>query len=163
MIPRSQNLPLVLGVALATVLLLVACGGEDDLAAASAEVAQIEQEVAEARTAVEEAEAEAATANEVVVAARATLEAAEARLAGAREQVAKQANDAVVFHAVQRRLLDDSDLEGVAISARVQKRIVTLDGSVPNETLKKRAEEVAAGTTGVETVINQITVEVAAE
>ncbi len=136
--------------------------GDDGLEAVSAHLAEIESEVEQARMDVERSDAQASQAGDALERARASLEEAEQRLADARERVAKAANDAVVFRAVQRRLLDEEDLEGVAISARVQRRTVTLEGSVPNETLKKRAQEVASGATGVETVINQITVDVAA-
>lgn len=158
--PRTRTSLLV---ALATAFLLSACGGDDGLEAASEELSEIQEEVAEARAAVEERKAKADEAEEALEAARETLARAEAKLAEARADVAKAANDAVLFRTVQQRLLDDSRLEGVAISARVQKRVVTLEGSVPSEELKRRAEKVAADTTGVATVVNQITVQVAAK
>ncbi len=136
--------------------------GDDGLEAVSAQLAEIESEVERARTEVERSDAQASQAGDALEQAREALEEAEQRLADARQRVAKAASDAAVFRAVQQRLLDEADLKGVAISARVQRRTVTLEGSVPNETLKKRAQEVASGATGVETVINQITVDVAA-
>ena len=139
----------------------VGCG-DDGLEAVSAQLAEIESEVEQARMEVERSDTEASKAGDALERAREALEEAEQRFADARKRVAKAASDAVVFRAVQQRLLDEADLEGVAISARVQRRTVTLEGSVPNELLKKRAQEVALDATGVETVINQITVDVAA-
>ncbi len=136
--------------------------GDDGLEAVSAQLAEIESEVEQARVEVERSDAEASKAGNALERAREALEEAEQRFADASKRVAKAASDAVVFRAVQQRLLDDGDLEGVAISARVQRRTVTLEGSVPNEALKKRAQGVASGATGVETVINQITIDVAA-
>lgn len=153
------------GLASSLLMLAVLAGsgcGDDGLEAVSAQLAEIENEVDQARIEVERRDAEASQAGDALERARETLEEAEQRFADARKRVAKAASDAVVFRAVQQRLLDDGDLEGVAISARVQRRTVTLEGSVPNELLKKRAQEVASGATGVETVINQITVDVAA-
>jgi osmotically-inducible protein OsmY len=141
----------------AAAALLAACGG-GGLEEASEEQKAMQSKVAEARTRVEARQQEAEQAHRALEQARKDLEAAEQRLAAARAEVAKEANDAVLFRSVQQRLLDAGELEGVAISARVQKRVVTLEGSVPSETLKMRAEEIAANTTGVETVINQIAV-----
>jgi len=140
------------------VALLAACGGDDGLEAASQELAQMEQKVQAAQAQVEAREAEARSAEDALKDARDVLAKAEKQLAEARARVAKQANDAVLFRNVQQRLLDDGKLRGVAVSARVQKRVVTLEGTVPSEELKTRAEQVAAQTTGVETVVNQIAV-----
>ncbi len=148
---------------LLTLAALVGAGcGDDGLEAVSVQLGEIESEVEQARVNVEQADAQASQAGDALERAREALGEAEQRLADARERVAKVASDAVVFRAVQQRLLDEGDLAGVAISARVQRRTVTLEGNVPNETLKKRAQEVASGATGVETVINQISVDVAA-
>jgi len=157
----SYRSPWLLVVACA--LLVAACGGDGGLEAASEQLAQMEQKVEAARTRVEAREAEARSAEQALKEARDTLAQVEKQLADARARVAKQANDAVLFRSVQQRLLDDAKLRGVAISARVQKRVVTLEGSVPSEELKTRAEQVAAQTTGVETVVNQIAVRAPAE
>jgi osmotically-inducible protein OsmY len=158
---RTRRAGLVLSLLMLAVLAGSGCG-DDGLEAVSAQLTEIESEVDQARIEVERRDAEASQAGDALERAREALEEAEQRFADASERVAKAASDAVVFRAVQQRLLDDGDLEGVAISARVQRRTVTLEGSVPSEALKLRAQEVASGATGVETVINQITIDVAA-
>ncbi|MGH0030155.1 MAG: BON domain-containing protein [Myxococcota bacterium] len=154
--PRSRLVPALC--ALLASLLLAACGGEDSLEAAREQLAQIKQEVADAEEEVRMREENAAKANEALETARKTLAEARRRLAEADTAVAQAAKDPVLFRAVQQRLLDAPELEGLAVSARVQNRVVTLEGSVPDEAEKARAEEIAAGTTGVETVVNQIRV-----
>lgn len=140
---------------------LVACG-DSDLEAATAEVAAIEARVEQARAEVERADATASEADEAQERARATLEQAEQQLADARQRVDLQTGDATLFRNVQQQLLDEDDLEGVAVTARVKRRVVTLEGNVPNERLKQLAEQIASSTTGVASVVNQITIDVAA-
>ena len=152
--PRSLCRALVLSAAL---LLFAACG-DGGLEEATEQFEEMQARVAEARSRVEAHEAEAKRAEAALARSREELAAAEKRLAEARAAVAKEANDAVLFRTVQQRLLDDDDLEGSAVSARVQKRVVTLEGSVPSERMKERAEKIATETAGVETVINQISV-----
>lgn len=142
--------------------LLAACGG-DDLEAASEELREMEQRVEQARARVGSREADARAADDALREAREALDRAEEKLRSARERVAKQVDDAKLFRAVQKRLLDDARLRDVAISARVQQQVVTLEGEVATPQQKQRAEEIAARTTGVETVINQIEVRAAEE
>ncbi len=141
--------------------LLLACGG-DGLEAASQELEAIQAEVEQARAELRTREGEAQAATASLERAQANLERAEKRLVAARDRVEEATNDTVLFRAVQQRLLDESDLDGVAITARVERRTATLDGSVPHEKLKKLAEEIAQQTRGIETVVNRITVDVAA-
>ena len=76
--------------------------------------------------------------------------------------VNRSATDAVIFRAVQKRLLEDDDLSEVAIAARVSKGVVTLSGSVPNAKLRDRALEIARTTPGVGGVESVIEVPVSA-
>lgn len=140
---------------------LGACA-EDGLEAASQKLEAVQADVDRARAEMEAKDAVAAEAGEALERAREELERAEQRLADARERVEDETNDTALFRAVQRRLLDESDLDGVAITARVERRTATLDGTVPSPELKKLAEEIAKQTRGIETVVNRISVDVAA-
>ena len=59
---------------------------------------------------------------------------------------------------VQQELLEDDDLEDVAISARVEQGTVTLSGVVPSAELGARAVELAESVPGVVAVQSRIQV-----
>jgi osmotically-inducible protein OsmY len=94
--------------------------------------------------------------------ARAALREAESEFAQREAVVSRSATDAVLFRAVQKRLLEDEDLSEVAIAAGVSKGVVTLSGSVPNAKLRDQAVEIARATPGVGRVESRIEVPVSA-
>ena len=155
----------LLPLALAFTLGLAACGGGggDALEKASAKVERILQDVDAARGKVERREEELTKAREALEEARQELAEIETELAEARQNVEHAVSDNDLFRAVQSALLEDDELESHAISARVTQRVVTLEGSVPTEELKGRAEKIAAEALGVATVVNQIRIEAPAE
>ena len=57
--------------------------------------------------------------------------------------------DAALFRSVQRRLLDDEELEDLAVAAEAAKGVITLRGTVPDQETRARAEEIARATPGV--------------
>ncbi|MFI5216583.1 MAG: BON domain-containing protein [Candidatus Limnocylindria bacterium] len=59
---------------------------------------------------------------------------------------------------IQKQLLDDDDLEEVAISARVEHGVVTLSGVVPEAELRERAVKLAESVPGVVSVQDRIQV-----
>ena len=153
-------------VALGTVLIALACGGSDpeaDLEQASQALEEARAQVAEGQEAVQELEGEVQEAQKRLTEARAALREAEGELARRESAVDVSATDGVLFRSVQKRLLEDDDLSGVAIAARVSKGVVTLSGSVPNAKLGERALEIARATPGVGSVESRIEVQVAAE
>lgn len=148
----------------ATVLLplaLLAGCGDDGLEKAREELARIETRVERAREAFEQRRREVDRAESALQQARRDLEKAEQQLAEARADIAERADDALLFREVQGRLLEHEDLEEVAISARVDDRVVTLEGSVPSESEKRLAGEIAREVAGVESVVNRIEIDVA--
>jgi len=148
--------------AFTAILLLAACGGpdpEEQLSAASQRVAEAEAGVEEAKQRVESEEEDLERAREELADAVKALEESEDRLTAAKRQLAEIADDTYLFRAVQTALLAEPELEGHAIAARVQDRVVTLEGSVPTIALRKKAGAVATGTLGVERVENAVTVE----
>lgn len=141
--------------------LALACGSDDTaekLAEANERVRRVEREVEAARRSVEREGTEVEAAQQELAHAWEKLAAAKERLAEAREEVAGVADDAYVFRSVQSALLEDPELESLAISARVRNGVVTLDGRVSAKAQRERAEEIAAGTAGVVKVENRITV-----
>ena len=159
---RSTWICAVVGMA----LVALACGGSDpeaDLEQASLAVDNARAHVAEERESVRGLETEVAKMQKQLAEARAALLEAENELEQRESAVNRSATDAVVFRAVQKRLLDDDDLENVAIAARVSKGVVTLSGSVPNAKLRDRALEIARATPGVGSVESEIEVQVAAD
>lgn len=162
--PTSSSLRFALrAVPISVALLgLVACAGGDDqpdLQEASAEVERVERDVEAARDRVAQRQEAVQEANVALEEAQRELAEIEAELSNARESVENAISDADLFRGVQSALLEDPSFQDLAISARVAQRVVTLEGLVPNETLKQTAEEIAAGTLGVATVVNQIRVE----
>lgn len=155
---RPARLALVLGLALALAG-LAGCGGDDSAERLEKATRALEKAMAQ----VEDAEAKAEARRQEVEEARKKLAKAEEDLSEARQRLEKaraeveaDATDTLVFRSVQRRLLDDPELEGVAIVAQVQGGVVTLSGDVPDEGLRKRAVEIARATPGVARVQDRI-------
>jgi len=152
-------------VGLAVVLVALACGDSDpelDLEQASQALAEARVQVEKARETVQARESEAQEAQAQLAEARSVLREAESEFAKREAVVNRSATDAVLFRAVQKRLLEDDDLSKVAIAARVSKGVVTLSGGVPNAKLRDRAIEVARETPGVVSVESLIEVPVSA-
>jgi osmotically-inducible protein OsmY len=152
-------------VGLAAALVALACGGSEpevDLEEASQAVEEARAQVEKARETVQARESEVKKAQERLAEARSALREAESEFAQRETVVNRSATDAVLFRAVQKRLLEDDDLSEVAIAARVSKGVVTLSGSVPNAKLRDQAVEVARTTPGVTTVESRIEVPVSA-
>jgi len=153
----ARALALGLGVAL-----IGAAGCGDD---ATQRWEEAKEELSEAREAVREANAEVEARREALQEAEAVLakareqeREARERLDEARHQVSEEATDAVLFRAVQERLLEDEKLEDVAISAQVSDGVVTLRGEVSDPKLRDRALEIARGVPGVVEVQSDIRV-----
>ena len=151
---------------LAAALVALACGGSDpevDLEQASQAVAETRAQVEKARETVQTREGEVKEAQGRLAEARSALREVESEFAQREAVVNRSATDAVLFRAVQKRLLEDEDLSEVAIAARVSKGVVTLSGSVPDAKLRDRALEIARTTPGAGNVESRIEVQVAAE
>ena len=148
--------------ALSSLLFAVSgCGGdsqEQELEDATAAVVAKQEAVQEAREEVEARQQVVAEARKDLEAAESELRIREQALRDAQSQVGFKATDSTLFRSVQRRLLDDPELDDLAVSVRVVKGVVTLQGAVPDEAARARAEEVAKETPGVVNVDNQVQV-----
>jgi len=161
--PRAAARPSVfLLLVLAGILALSGCGGDS----AEEELARAREALKSARSEVSAAEQEVAQEEERVAEAREELQEAETDLREARERLRKarakvdeHTTDALLFRAVQTRLLDDEELDGLAIQAEVSDGVVTLRGDVPAERYSERAVEVASGVPGVDRVEDRLRVE----
>jgi osmotically-inducible protein OsmY len=148
--------------ALSTLLFATAgCGGDSQEKELKAATAAVEAKREAAQKAREEVEAR----QQVVDEARKELEAAESELRireqalrEAKSQVGLRATDPTLFRSVQRRLLDDEQLDDLAIAVQVTQGVVTLQGVVPDEDNRAYAEELARETPGVVNVENRIEV-----
>jgi osmotically-inducible protein OsmY len=152
----------ILAVLAAALLALAGCGGdgaEEELEEASRSLAKAREAVEEARGEVEERRAEVQAAQDELAVAREALREAEEQLSGFEAKVDLNATDAVLFRSIQKRLLDDGDLEDVAIVARVENGVVSLSGTVPDAELRDRAVEIARSTAGVASVESRIQIE----
>jgi osmotically-inducible protein OsmY len=165
--PYPSVLSLAASLALSTLLLLAAgCGGESqeqELAEATAAVVAKREAVEEARGAVETRQQEVNQAQKDLEAARGELQIREQALTEAESHVGLKATDVTLFRSVQRRLLDDEELGDLAIAAQAKRGAITLQGTVPDEEARARAEEVARTTPGVFSVENRIELESAPE
>jgi hypothetical protein len=83
---------------------------------------------------------------------------AEQALAESKAALGRVATDELLFREVQRMLLDDPELEKVAIQASVNGGMVRLTGSVPDNELAERAGGIAEAVPGVAGVENRIVV-----
>jgi osmotically-inducible protein OsmY len=140
---------------------LAGCGGdsqEQALEEATAEVGAKREAVAEARKEVEARQQAVDDARKELEEAKSELRVREQELRESESRVDLTATDATLFRSVQRRLLDDEELEDLAISVQVEKGVVTLTGTVSDEEDRAHAEEVARETPGVVTIENQIAV-----
>jgi osmotically-inducible protein OsmY len=147
---------------LAFAAIALACGEpdlEELLGEATRGVAEAERGVEQARAAVEHEEDALEKAQSKLAAAVEELGEAEDEFDAAKDRLAEVADDTYLFRAVQTALLAEPELDGLAISASVQDRVVTLNGHVPELALRKKAGEIARSTLGVERVDNKVTVE----
>jgi osmotically-inducible protein OsmY len=143
------------------ILLALGCGApdpEEALRKASAALAEREAVLEGARAELELSEAAAASAEEARERAVQAVRDAEQRKRAAEDEVAEHASDDVLFRTVQRRLLEERALDGVAIAAEVSGRVVTLSGTVHDAELRDLAVSLAAETPGVADVRSQIRV-----
>ncbi len=140
-------------------LLAAGCGGDDEAARIeelSEELASQREGLPALRARVEERESVAKAAQDELAEARGKLRESESRIAEIQREVGAHATDPVLFRMVQQELLEDDDLEDVAISARVEHGTVTLSGVVPNAELGARAVELAESVPGVVAVQSRI-------
>jgi osmotically-inducible protein OsmY len=148
--------------ALSTLLLAAAgCGGdsqEQELQEATAAVVAKQEAVKEAREEVDARQQVVDEARKELEAAESELRIREQALREAESQVGLKATDATLFRSVQRRILDDPDLDDLAIAVQVTKGVVSLQGEVPDEDARARAEEIARETPGVVNVENRVEV-----
>jgi osmotically-inducible protein OsmY len=126
---------------------------------------RVTRELADVRAAHAQAEQRTAERERVFERDRQELEAArraereaELALAEAEKRVDLRGLDDLIFRLVQERLLDDEDLERAAIRARVERGVVTLEGSAPSAALRDRAIGIAQTTAGVSRVKDSIRV-----
>ena len=140
-------------------LAAVACGEPDpekaleeasaELASAREVLAAADADVNELRVSMRELEAQLADAERVRREAQRHVSEAEAL-------VTERASDDVLFRAVQRRLLEDSQLADAAVTAEVSSRVVTLRGVVATAALRDRAIAVAQAAPGVAEVVSKL-------
>lgn len=145
---------------------LLACGSDppeeqlaearEQLGEARAEVKALEARVEARREAVKRAERSLAEA-------RAKLDDAESELAAARKRIDTRATDVALFRSVQRALLENDELDEVAIRAEVNAGVVTLHGEVRTQAQAEAALETARRQPGVGEVRSRIQVRNLAE
>ena len=160
--PHPPLLSLAALLALSALLFVTTgCGGESQeqaLEEATAAVVANREAVQQALETVEAKQRAVDEAQKELQAAKEELKAREQELYQAESEVGQKATDATLFRSVQRRILDDEELDDLAIAVQVTKGVVTLLGTVPDEDHRARAEEVARETPGVVTIRNQIAV-----
>ena len=74
-------------------------------------------------------------------------------------EIADVATDGGITTAIKTKFLADPSIAGLKIDVDTKDHIVTLTGVVPTETDKTRAVEVARKTSGVDSVVDKLTVE----
>jgi osmotically-inducible protein OsmY len=158
---RAHFRALLLAAACFGLLPAAGCGGDDEAARVeelSRELDALREGLPSLRARVEERERTAKTAQDELAEARNELRASESRIADIQREIGKHATDPVLFRMVQQELLEDENLQEVAISARVENGSVILSGVVPNAELGARAVELAESVPGVVSVQSRIQV-----
>ena len=138
--------------------LLAGCQDSEEakLADLTKELGTLRHGLTETRAEVGKREATAKAAQDALAAARSEQRDAERRIAEIEKELGSHATDPVLFRMVQKQLLDDDDLEDVAISARVERGVVTLSGVVSKKALSERAVKLAESVPGVVSVQDRI-------
>lgn len=142
------------------------CGDSSDeemLSRAEDLLRDAREAVRSARDDVQAKEEGVKSAESELTAARHVLQEAEEGLGQAESQVDLKATDALLFRAIQRKLLEDDRLERLAIRADVNKGVVTLRGSVPDAESRDTAIEVVQSFPGVVSVDSKLEVPAEAE
>lgn len=138
------------------------CGGAEDpeeaLREASAELEGANAAVEEAQAVVDDRQAAVDEAQEALAEAQKGLAESQAIARDAQAVVGEKATDSALFRSVQRRLLEDEALQGLAIVAEVDRGVVVLRGRVDTSGQRDRAVEVAGATPGVQRVDTKIDV-----
>ena len=140
---------------------MCACGEpsiEEKLSNAEALLVDARAAVQEAQEQVDETQESLEQAQSDVEAARQELRDAESRLAEVESKVDFRATDALLFRAIQKRLLEADELTDLAIRAEVVRGGVTLHGSVSRPEARDTAIEIAKSVPGVARVDSRIEV-----
>lgn len=142
-------------------LLAVSCGADGEearLETLNQELGSLREELPELRDRIVNREAAAKSAQDELAEARGALRESERRIAEIEKEIGSHATDPLLFRMVQTQLLEDDDLEDVAITARVERGAVTLSGVVPNAALRERAVKLTESIPGVVSVQDRIQV-----
>jgi osmotically-inducible protein OsmY len=105
-----------------------------------------------------DAQEEVTSAKKKLSKAKDQLKTARQKVKKAQQQVAQVVSDDVLFRALQKKMLDNDTFSDAAISVSVANRVVTLNGSVPDQDTKHKAGQIAQQQTGVAKVKNQLEV-----
>ena len=116
------------------------------------------RELADAQEELRAERAEVQTAEKALQQARRQLRARRKELVGEQQDLQVAASDTAIFRLLQRRLLDASELDDVAVTARVYERQVTLYGEVAEQSQRDAAQRIAESVPGVAAVSNLIDV-----
>ncbi len=157
-VTRSIHRTAACGLAALGLVAVLACSADPQ-----AQFEDATERLADARAALESARADEQDAAAALEEARVAHQESQAAVAEAQRDVAEAedgvratASDDVLFRAVQMTLLEE--LRDVSIDAGVSGGVVTLSGTVPDEKVRARAQELAASIPGVLRVENRIQV-----
>lgn len=112
---------------------------------------QAQDKVADAREQVQDAQKNLKNAQN-------KLQQARQKVISATQAVNKTVNDQVLFRTLQKKLLDNDAFSKAAISVGVDKRVVTLTGTVPDEKTRQQAVQTVHNQPGVASVNDQLQV-----
>ncbi len=110
---------------------------------------QAQDDVADARKQVQKAKKQLSNAQD-------KLQQKRQKVIAATQAVNKTVNDEVLFRTLQKKLLDNDNFSKAAISVGVNKRVVTLTGTVPDQETHKQAVQAVRSQPGVASVNDQL-------
>ncbi len=159
--PRSIRIVALLGI-LGLAFSALGCGDpspEERLAEATQELAAATQAKEGAKTALDQLDQRLADAKAARDKAAEAHEAAVDRWREAKDAVGEFATDEVLHQQVNRALLDSAELQDATITARVDRRVVTLTGEAHSQDDVETAKTLADGIPGVVRVTSQVVLE----
>jgi len=156
MSPLSRCPTFALGLSLAAVLMLGACGKTDDGKTVGQKVdaalAKTQEVATEAKVKTESAMANAGTA------LKDATQKGEAASKDMANKVEDKFDDLAITTAVNAGLAKNSDLSALKINVDTKNGVVLLKGTAPSLAAKERATEITKAVKGVATVDNQLVV-----
>jgi osmotically-inducible protein OsmY len=131
---------------------------QDQYKDATQNLKQAKQARQDAQQTLQDKQQALADAKKDVKQAKSDLQSAKQKVAQAMQKVDKLVDDKILFRTIQRKLVNNKNFGNSAISVSVNQRVVTLTGTVPDQSTHKKALQTTRSQPGVKKVIDSLKV-----